>query len=301
MAGKRINLAELADDPPLEGVRVPTFADAAPRSARVEQVAANPRNTRDIDARPDKVASLADSIRLHGQLQASTVVTREAFLGIFPEHAADIGAAAFVQVTGGRRRAAVLMLGLPTIDITIKNALAESRAAFTSATAAENIDREDYDLIEEARAVQSLVRECGSGKDAAEQLSRTPGWVSQRLNLLKLVPELHAALRASEIPLREVRELHKLPRDEQLAALAEWRKVAAERQNADEKRLHGHGKPTDDQGTNSSEQPASPRRSAVAVAIRRLGGTPVKIAAALRSELSPDERRTLADELLRDE
>jgi ParB family chromosome partitioning protein len=287
-AGKRINLAELADDPPLEDARRPALAESAGRSARIEQVAANPQNTRDVDAQPEKVAKLAESIRRHGQLQPCTVVTREAFLTIFPENARDVDQAAFVEVTGALRRAAILKLGLPTIDVTVKNALAESRATFLSATAAENIDRAAYDLIEEARAVQALVDECRSGKVAAEQLSRTPGWVTQRLNLLKLEPELHAALRASEIPVREVRDQHNRSRDEQLAALSAWRKIAQSRQRTDEKRQREYEQP-DDTEADSGEKPVARRRSSFAAALHRVGGTPVKIAEALRAELSLDE------------
>ncbi|TQM01602.1 ParB/RepB/Spo0J family partition protein [Pseudonocardia kunmingensis] len=305
MAGKRINLAELADDP-LEEARVPSFVETAPRSARVEQVAANPKNTRDVHGHPEKIANIAESIRLHGQLQPCTVVTRDAFLAIFPDHTDDVGQAAFVQVTGGRRRAAVLELGLSTIDITVKNALAESRAKFISATAAENIDREDYDLIEEARAVQLLVQECGTGKGAAEQLARTPPWVTQRLNLLKLEPELHAALRAAEIPLREVRDLHKRSRDQQLAALSAWQRLVESRQQVDGKRWRGYEEEESDLAAGngsvagSAEKTAASRRSPVAAAIIRLGGTPAKIAQTLRAELSPEDRQTLAEELMRE-
>jgi ParB family chromosome partitioning protein len=296
--GKRINLAELADDPPLEEARRPALTEPTARSAGIEQVAANPQNTRDVDAQPEKVTSLAESIRRHGQLQPCTVVTREAFLAIFPESASDVDQAAFVQVTGALRRAAILKLGLPTIDVTVKNALAESRATFLSATAAENIDRAAYDLIEEARAVQAIVDECRSGKAAAERLSRTPGWVTQRLNLLKLEPELHAAVRASQIPVREARDLHKRSRDEQLAALSAWRKIAQSRQRTDEKRQREYEQP-DDTEADSGEKPVARRRSSFAAALHRIGGTPVKIAEALRAELSLDERRAVAEELLR--
>jgi ParB family chromosome partitioning protein len=262
-------------------------------------------NTRDVDSHPETITKIAASIRLHGQLQPCTVVTREAFLEIFAEHATAVGHAPFVQVTGGRRRAALLELGYPTIDMTVKNAVAESRAKFISATAAENIDREDYDLIEEARAVQLLVQECGSGKAAAEQLSRTPPWVTQRLNLLKLEAEVHMALRAAEIPLREVRDLHKRSREEQLVALKTWRKVAESRQKADESRHSGQEDSDSSSGNGSGIDPnvkhVMPRRSPVAAAIHRLGGTPVKIAENLRSALSAEDQRALAEELMREE
>ncbi|GGM22270.1 ParB/RepB/Spo0J family partition protein [Dactylosporangium sucinum] len=299
MAGKRINLAELADEPPLEEARVPGFTETPPRPPRVEQVAANPLNTRDISARPAKITSIAKSIVEHGQLQPCTVVTRTAFLAIFPEHEAAVDGVAFVQVTGGRRRAAIIEAGLPTIDITVKNDLASSRGKFISATAAENIDREDYDPIEEARAVQLLVEECGTGQAAAEQLGRTPAWVTQRRNLLKLAPQLQEALRADEtedrIPLREVRDLHKLPVEEQLAALEAWR----ERRSAGLTAVNQDG--DDDPPASPATKVPSQRPSPTASAIRRLGGTPSKIAATLRAELPAEDLRALIEELLRED
>jgi len=294
MAGKRVNLAELADEPPLDA-RVPAFADTnASRAVRVGQVAANPLNTRDVQAA--KISSIADSIRAHGQLQPCTVVARAAFLAIFPEHEQSIGTATYVQVTGGRRLAAVIEAGIPTLDITVKNGLAESRALFVSATAAENLDREDYDPIEEAHAVQLLVQECGTGKAAAEQLSRTPPWVTQRLNLLKLAPAVQVALRSGDIPLREVRDLHKLSAEEQVTALTAWqeRRSSPELTAVNSGEAEGEAKPAGD--TRLPTQRPSP----VTAAIRKLGNTPTQIAANLRSQLSPQDLKTLAEELLRD-
>lgn len=301
MAGRRVNLADLAGEPPLQEARVPAFAEVAQRSARVEQVAANPLNTRDVYAQPAKVTELAQSVRLNGQLQPCTVVTRNAFVAIFPEHAAVVQDAAYVQVTGGRRRAAILEVGLMTIDIAVKDAVASSRAAFISATAAENLDRENYDPVEEALTVQLLVRECGSGRDAAQQLSRTAPWVSQRLNLLKLEPELQAALRAGEMPLREARQLHRCSREEQLSALSAWRRLAASRQRADDAREAGRDEDPESDGDGSVGRTPRRRASGVAAAIRRLGGTPVEIAGTLRAQLAPEDWAALVTEVLRED
>lgn len=302
MAGRRVNLADLAGEPPLQEARVPAFAEVAQRSVRVDQVAVNPLNTRDVHAQRAKVADLTQSIRLNGQLQPCTVVTRAAFVAIFPEHAAAVLDSAYVQVTGGRRRAAILEVGLATIDIAVKDAVASSRSRFISATAAENLDRENYDPVEEALTVQLLVQECGSGRDAAQQLSRTGAWVSQRLNLLKLEPELQTALRSGDMPLREARQLHRLSREDQLAALSAWRRLAAARQRADDVREAGRDETP---GGVSGDEVAgrSPRRrgSGVAAAIRKLGGTPTEIAETLRAELTPDEWKALVAELLRAE
>ncbi|MFF0182626.1 ParB/RepB/Spo0J family partition protein [Micromonospora sp. NPDC005223] len=291
MAGKRVNLSDLASEPALPEARVPSMAESAPRTARVQQVAANPLNTRDLDGDRAKIESIAESMRTHGQLQPCAVVTRDAFLAIYPEHEATIGRAVWVQVTGGRRRAAALLAHQPTLDIVVKNSLADSREAWVSATAAENLDRENLDPIEEAQAVQLLVQESGTGKAAAARLSRTPAWVTQRLNLLKLAPEVQALLRAGEIPLRDVRDLHQLSPAAQVEELRQRQQLA-------EPELTAVNQDEASSEPVPSERSARPRRSVAAGAIRRLGGTPDKIAESLRSEMSAEDLRALADLLL---
>jgi ParB family chromosome partitioning protein len=273
-------------------LQVPAGARGAVLAVEIFQVAANPLNTRDVDARPDKLADLRASIAAHGQMQPSAAVTRAAFLASFPEYEQMIGQAAYVQVSGGRRRAALLAEGNPTIDIVLRDSLATTRAGFISATAAENLDRDDLDPIEEARAVQQLLAEVGTGAAVAAQLRRTGGWVSQRKNLLRLAPEVQDALRATEeehrLPLREVREWHTWPADEQVAALDEWR------------RHRGFTAVKPDEEAPGERRPPQPRASRIAAAVRRLGGTPSEIAASLRAELPAEDRRALAEELLRD-
>jgi ParB family chromosome partitioning protein len=288
MAGKRINLSELADEPTLDA-RVPSFTAASPRSAKVPQIAANPLNTRDIRPGQAKIESIAESMRTHGQLQPCAVVSRSAFLRIFPEHERSVSGALYVQVTGARRRAAAMLAGFDSLDIIVRNDLAESRSKFVSATAAENIDREDYDPIEEARAVQLLVGEAGSGAAAAKELTRTPAWVTQRLNLLKLVPEVQDAVRSGEVPLRDVRDLHRLPAAEQVSTLTAWRKLAAKPAALTAVNAADKG------GSSATSKPSQSRTSPHAATVRRLGGTPPKLADALASVLTTDQLRDLVD------
>jgi ParB family transcriptional regulator, chromosome partitioning protein len=301
--GKRVSLSSLVSDKITEG-GVPEFvSETTPRSWKVDLVAPNPLNTREVYRHPEKIASIAQSIREHGQLQPCAVVTKSSFLALFPEHEAAVQGANFVQVTGGRRRAAIIQAGLPTIDIVVKQDLAKSRSGFISATAAENIDREDLDPVEEARVVELLVKEAGSGRAAAEQLQRTAAWVTQRLNLLKLAPGVQEALclsnREDRVPLREVRHLHTMHSEDQLAWLAEWRA----RQAAGPAAVgvgDGGGVPQSPAPSTSAAGKVPGQRSPFASAIRRLGGTPVKIADALRTELSHEDVKALAEELLRD-
>jgi ParB family transcriptional regulator, chromosome partitioning protein len=290
MAGKRVDLSSLASAAPAE-VRVPRIAHHGSRSVLLEQVAANPLNTRVLDPDSPKIREISDSIRKNGQLQACTVVTLTAFLKIYPEFEDSLGNAEFVQVTGGRRRLALLLLG-ETMDISVKDDLAESRVHFVSATAAENLDRQDYDAIEEARAIELIITESGSATAAAERMSRTRAWVTQRMNLLKLTPEVQNAIRSDGVPLRDVRKLHTYPPEEQMDAL----RTILKRKAAVDKAAEA------EPGESSIASVPEPRSApTVMTAVRRLGATPPLIAESLKAALPPDDLRALAQLLLADE
>lgn len=293
MAGRRIDLSALADEPRLPDARIPRFAAQGQLPVPLEQVAANPLNTRSIKADSPSIQEIANSIQKHGQLQACTVVHRKAFLAIFPEYQTAIGDAPFVQVTGGRRRVALQLLG-KTMDIAIKDDLAETREQFVGATAAENIDRQDYDAIEEALAVQLLVKEAGSTAAAGDRLSRTKTWVVQRTNLLKLSPEVQQVIRDEKVPLRDVRSLHTHPSDEQLNILRAYLSQKSGQAGDEEKPGEGEAGDGSHVPTASGKVP-QPRTSPAVLAIRRLGGTPPKIAESLRSALSPEDLRALVE------
>jgi len=291
MAGKRIDLSSLANEAPPEGIRAPRFAGHGSRSVLLDLVAANPLNTRFLDPDSPKTREIEDSIRKHGQLQACTVVTRAAFLKIFPEFESKIGAADFVQVTGGRRRLALQSLDI-LMDIAVKDELADSRAQFVSATAAENIDRQDYDAIEEARAIDLIIREAGTAAAAAEKLSRTRAWVTQRMNLLKLAPEVQDVIRAEGVALRDVRKLHMYPAERQLDVLRGYLKRKASLDKSVDAEPEDPGHPN---------VPAPRAASTPAAAVRRLGSTPPLIAQSLRAVLPPEDLRALAQLLMTDD
>lgn len=315
MAGRRINLSELADAEPTAEIRKPSFT-SVPRGSfavALDAVAPNPINPRDLAAprAKTKISEIAGSMRVHGQLSACAVVTRAAFLQIFPEHETRIGAATYVQVNGAQRRAAAAEAGLPKLKVEIQDSLAASRAEFAAATTAENIDRADFDPIEEAQAVALNVTECGSGKAAAEKLGRTQGWVTQRLNLLKLSPDVQALVRSGDVPLREARDLHRYPAEEQMEVWQTRNAVRSAPPPTDDQELSDETAPDftavnsiledEDPGDQASHDPAPiTRRSSAQVAIERLGGTPPKIARSLRAELDRDALRELAKLLLDD-
>jgi ParB family chromosome partitioning protein len=210
--GQRTNLADLVssvgDKSPVEHATIRTEAGPS-RSAPLNDLTPNPRNPRDDVGNLEDLASIADM-----QLQPAVVVTAKAYQRLYPD---DAIATRYVVINGCRRLAAALKFGRIDLDVVVNDEIARDRITLISASIAENVDRQDFDVIEEARAVEALVQECGQGIDAAARLRKTPAWVSQRRALLALAPELQTALRRGELAIREARNLARVPREEQVA------------------------------------------------------------------------------------
>ena len=189
----------------------------------VEKLAGNPRNPRDELKNLEDLSSIVDV-----QLQPGSAVTRETWLKVFPGDDTEIGEAEYIVVTGNRRLAAAREYGRPGLDVVVRDSLAASPASVLTSAMLENIAREDFDVIEEAKAVEMLVKELSTAAAAATMLKKSAAWVSTRRALLNLTPELQEKLRAGELGVREARALVKVPREEQVAAwLAELERKEA--------------------------------------------------------------------------
>ena len=206
MAGKRVSLGSIAGDSVLEPATSAT-------SVSLQSVAANPLNPRgDLG----NLSELIQSLETVGQLQPCTAVTKLAYLSTYPEHREHIGEADYVVIMGGRRLAAAQASTLiDRIDIAVKDQLAKTRQSLAAAAVIENIERRDFDPVEEARAVQRLVDIFDRKQDVARHLSRSNGWITQRLTLLRLAPGMQELVRAGELPVRDARELAKFDPAEQ--------------------------------------------------------------------------------------
>lgn len=146
-------------------------------------------------------------------------MSRSAYLRLYPEDSSVVETR-WVVVNGCRRLAAARKYGRTDLDIVVKDDVARDRVTLLTAAISESVDRVGFDVIEEAKAVEQLVAECGSGDAAAARLRKTKGWVSQRRALLKLAPELQVALPAGDLALRVARSLAQVPLEQQVAA---WR------------------------------------------------------------------------------
>ncbi|WP_098007810.1 hypothetical protein [Streptomyces sp. sk226] len=162
------------------------------------------------------------------QLAPAVVVSRAAYLKLWPEEEPAVGTAQYVIANGERRYRGSLAAGLTTLNVVHNEDVAKSRADFLDAVLSENNDREDLDPIERALGIETMVAELGGANRVAEHYGKTGGWVSQQRKLLKLVPELQQLVSAKEMPVRVARDIAGLPAEQQVAA---WDEETARRQD----------------------------------------------------------------------
>lgn len=272
-------------DSPVDGDDVVVPVSGA-RSAPLRELVGNPKNPRDDIGDLEDLASIAER-----QLQPVVVVTRAAYEKLYPEVQINTR---WVVVIGNRRLAAAHKYGRPELDIVVRDDLAVDHGTLLSAIISENVDRDDFDVIEEAKAVHQLVDKVGSADEAARLLHKSKGWISQRRALLGLAPELQASVRRRELAVREARSLARLPKEEQIAR---WR-AATENGAAGEGSGTGRGDadqsessqpPVDESGTNQTR--------AVTRALKKFDSAPAALAVALRDHLGEARAKTLASEL----
>jgi ParB family chromosome partitioning protein len=256
---------------------------ALSRSAPLKDLIGNPKNPRDFLGDLEDLASIVEY-----QLQPVVVVTRAAFQNLYPD--AEISAR-WVVVLGNRRLAAAQKFGRPELDIVVNDDLARDRARLLAAAITENVGRAGFDVIEEAKAVESLVQELGSADAAAEQLRKSKTWVSQRRSLLKLAPDLQEATRRGDLAIREARALARVPLEDQVAR---WN-AARERHDAAVGGRPGKGSGEASPKPNGHSG-ASTARS-VTRALRRFDAEPDALATALRDHLGEAGAKALLAQL----
>lgn len=89
----------------------------------------------------------------------------------------------------------------------------------------DNLQRADLSALEEARALQDLITEHQyTQRQLAERLGKSQTWVSQRLNLLGLTPEVAAQVAAGELDSATAREIARLEPTAQAATVAHLQK-----------------------------------------------------------------------------
>ncbi|MFF9573196.1 ParB/RepB/Spo0J family partition protein [Streptomyces sp. NPDC014685] len=208
---------------------VPTERVAPPTRLPVTRINSNPDNPR---TTLGDLTELAGSLAEHGQKQAITVMNRDAYVRANPERERDLDPdTTHVVVDGSSRLAAAREAGLTHLNVMVDDEQGSDGDAILESALVANVHRNDLDPLDEARALQRLLAIHGSQVKLAKRLRKSQGWVSQRLALLNLTPELQAAV--GEEPVELLRTVAKQPHDRQEAALEE---LKAERARKEEER-----------------------------------------------------------------
>ncbi|WP_327188018.1 ParB/RepB/Spo0J family partition protein [Streptomyces sp. NBC_01334] len=205
---------------------VPTDGVAPPTELPVHRISPNPDNPR---SSLGDLTDLAGSLRTHGQKQAITVMNRDAYIKANPDRAADLEHdITHVVIDGSSRLAAAREAGLTTLKVMVSDEQGGTSEELLESALVANIHRQDLDELDEARALQRLLAIHGSQRALAKRLHRSQGWVSQRVALLNLTPELQSRIGQESIDL--LRAVGNKPADQQEAALAELKAERARKE-----------------------------------------------------------------------
>ncbi|MEU9083413.1 ParB/RepB/Spo0J family partition protein [Streptomyces sp. NPDC048357] len=184
----------------------------------LDTLAHNPYNPRE---ELKSVDDLADSLTSRGVIQPLTVVSRQAFLTAHPSHEGQLDQAAYIVVDGNRRLAAANLAGLDDIPVHVDDSLAHDADTLLETALTAAVQHENLDPLDEAKALQRLVHVHGSQRAVARALGKSSPWVTQRLALLKLTPELQDAVEDRSLPVEIARNVGQLPAQQQQSAVEE--------------------------------------------------------------------------------
>lgn len=213
---------------------VPTEGVPDPTELPIEIISHNPDNPRDHLRDLD---DLTQSIKELGVINAITVARIDAYLKERPDRAGDLDdGAKYVVVDGHRRLEGSRRAGKTTIKVMVDDARVATDESLLEAAFVANFHRDDMTDLEQAHALEALVKFYGSQTKAAQRLGISQANISSKLSLLKLSPELQADLASGKRQVEHVRNLGKLSPEEQRAAAdaraAEARKRAEQRRAA---------------------------------------------------------------------
>jgi len=210
---------------PTEGVPDPT-------ELPVQAISQNPDNPRD---HLRNLNDMTQSVKELGVINAITVATVDAYLAERPQRADEIDAGArYLVVDGHRRLEAARRAGLATVKVMVDDARVATDESLLEAAFVANYHRDGLTELEEAHALESLVKFYGNQSKASKRLGMAQSTISSKLSFLKLSPELQADLAAGRRKVEHVRNLGKLSPEEQRAQ-AEARAEEAQRAAEEEK------------------------------------------------------------------
>lgn len=148
-----------------------------------------------------KLRDLADSIRQYGVLQPLVVTRHE-------EEKVDGGLATYYELIAGERRLrASKLAGLIQVPVIIRSSEEHDRMKLELAII-ENLQREDLNAIDRARAFERLAKEFSlNNTEIAKKVGKSREYVSNSLRLLQLPTEIQDAVIGGKISEGHARSL----------------------------------------------------------------------------------------------
>lgn len=158
----------------------------------VEKVRPNPYQPR-TDFDEARLKDLADSIRQYGVLMPLVVTRHE-------EQKEDGGIATYYELIAGERRLrASKLAGLAQVPVVIRSNEESERTKLELAII-ENLQREDLNAIDRARAFNRLAKDFGLNMvEIGKKIGKSREYVSNSLRLLTLPSEIQSALSGGAI------------------------------------------------------------------------------------------------------
>jgi ParB family chromosome partitioning protein len=159
-------------------------------SLSISLIEPNPFQPRD-EFKEEELVGLADSIRVHGIIQPITV--------------RKVNTDKYQIISGERRFRASQLVGLKAVPVYIRVANDQSMLEMALV---ENIQRENLNAIEIAISYKRLIDECKlTQEDLGLRVGKDRTTVSNYLRLLKLPPQIQAALRDNKISMGHARAI----------------------------------------------------------------------------------------------
>ncbi|MGI9247233.1 MAG: ParB/RepB/Spo0J family partition protein [Steroidobacteraceae bacterium] len=187
-----------------------------------------------LDMRPESLQELADSIKAQGVVQP--IVVR-------PLAAQKTGEPTRYEIIAGERRwRAAQMAGLHDIPAVVRLVPDDAAVAMSLI---ENIQRENLNPLEEARALDRLIREFDvTHQQAADAVGRSRAAVSNLLRLLELSEEVKQLVEQRQLEMGHARALLGLTQPKQqseVGALVAKKGLSVRETEALVKRMLAHG------------------------------------------------------------
>ncbi len=233
-------------------------AEHSPSRLPIEAIQPNPMQPR-VVFQPERLQELAASIRANGIIQPLIVRRHEA---------------QFQLVAGERRWRAAKLAGLTDVPVVVQE-IADPQ--LLEIALIENIQREDLNAIETARAYERLGRDLGlSQEEIGRRTGKDRTSITNVLRLLKLPSEVQLLLAEHRLSMGHARAILGLPTAEQQIEIAE--KAAA--QGLSVRHVEGIVQNLTSERTrtgNKKEKTSDPNVRAAAEEMERALGTRIRI------------------------